>query len=71
MIIRGLVVVYLLSRHAGTTMSNLASTYSDLGRHADALAMHERVLDYQRRVLPENHPSIGEGCLGSNGLHVV
>ena len=42
-------------------MSNLASTYSDLGRHDDALAMKERVLEFRRRVLPENHPDIGEG----------
>ncbi len=41
-------------------MANLASTYSALGRHDDALAMEERVLEF-RRVLPENHPSIGEG----------
>ena len=42
-------------------MGNLASTYSDLGRHDDALAMKERVLEFRRRVLPENHPSISEG----------
>ena len=42
-------------------MGNLASTYSDLGRHDDALAMKERVLEFSRRVLPENHPDIGEG----------
>ena len=42
-------------------MNNLASTYSDLGRHDDALAMEERVLEFQRRVLPESHPDIGEG----------
>ena len=42
-------------------MANLASTYSDLGRHDDALAMEERVLEFRRRVLPENHPDIGEG----------
>jgi hypothetical protein len=42
-------------------MLNLASTYSDLGRHADALAMQERVLELYRRVLPEDHPDIGEG----------
>jgi hypothetical protein len=45
-------------------MNNLASTYSELGRHADALAMEERVLEFRRRVLPANHPSIGEGCEG-------
>ena len=42
-------------------MSNLAETYSALGRHDDALAMKERVLEFTRRVLPENHPDIGEG----------
>ena len=42
-------------------MGNLAETYSALGRHDDALAMKERVLEFQRRVLPENHPDIGEG----------
>ena len=45
-------------------MNNLAATYSALGRHADALAMKERVLEFRRRVLPENHPDIGEGCEG-------
>jgi hypothetical protein len=45
-------------------MGNLASTYRDLGRHADALAMFERVLEFRRRVLPANHPDIGEGCEG-------
>ena len=52
-------------------MGNLASTYSALGRHADALAMEERVLEFQRRVLPADHPDIGEGCEGRNGLHAV
>ena len=42
-------------------MGNLALTYFALGRHDDALAMGERVLEFSRRVLPENHPSIGEG----------
>ena len=41
-------------------MSNLASTYSELGRHADALALREKVLEFRRRVLPEDHPDIGE-----------
>ena len=48
-------------------MSNLAATYSDLGRHADALAMGEQVLEFQRRVLPANHPDIGEGGLRGEG----
>ena len=41
-------------------MSGLANTYGDLGRHADALALKEKVLEFQRRVLPEDHPEIGE-----------
>ena len=52
-------------------MGNLASTYHKLGRHADALAMMERVLEFQRRVLPANHPDIGEGCAGRDVLHAV
>ena len=46
-------------------MNNLASTYSKLGRHEEALAMRERVLEFDRRVLPENHPDIGEGHVRS------
>ena len=52
-------------------MNNLALTYSALGRHSDALAMGERVLEFRRRVLPANHPEIGEGCEGRDGLHAV
>jgi hypothetical protein len=52
-------------------MCNLASTYRALGRHADALAMGERVLEFLRRVLPADHPDIGEGCEGKDGLHTV
>ncbi len=52
-------------------MSNLAATYSALGRHADALAMKEQVLEFRRRVLPANHPSIGEGCAWRDALHAV
>ena len=52
-------------------MSNLASTYSALGRHADALALEEQVLEFRRRVLPANHPDIGEGCAGRDALHAV
>ncbi len=41
-------------------MNNLAVTYAAIGRDADALALGEKVLEFQRRVLPANHPSIGE-----------
>jgi hypothetical protein len=46
-------------------MGNLASTYSDVGRHSEALAMGESVLEFTRRVLPAEHPSIGEGRVWS------
>ncbi len=52
-------------------MSNLAQTYRDLGRHADALAISEQVLEFRRRVLPANHPEIGECCAGRDALHAV
>ena len=52
-------------------MNNLAGSYSALGRHADALAVGEQVLKFQRRVLPANHPDIGEGCALRDGLHAV
>jgi hypothetical protein len=52
-------------------MSNVAMTYKALGRHADALAMGEQALELRRRVLPANHPSIGEGCAWRDGLHAV
>ncbi len=42
-------------------MGNLCVTYSNLGRHSEALAMRESVLEFRRRVLPADHPDIGEG----------
>ena len=42
-------------------MHNLATSYSDLGRHQEAVEMGEKTLEFRRRVLPENHPDIGEG----------
>ena len=50
-------------------MGNLAQTYSALGRRADALAMQEKVMEFQRRVLPADHPDIGERCVGSDAFH--
>jgi hypothetical protein len=52
-------------------MNNLAATYSALGRHADALALFEQVLEIRRRVLPANHPDIGEGWAWRDGLHAL
>ena len=52
-------------------MGHLALTYSALGRHKDALAMKERVLELNRRVLPEDHPDIGEGHVWSAACVLV
>ena len=49
----------------------LALVFLQQGRHADALVMFERVLEFRRRVLPADHPDIGEGCEGRDGLHAV
>ena len=45
--------------------ATLAGVLSDEGRHNEALAMRESVLEHHRRVLPENHPDIGEGHVRS------
>ena len=52
-------------------MAWLAATYYALGRLSEALAMRESVLEFRRRVLPADHPDIGEGCFGSDALHDV
>ena len=49
----------------------IALVLLEQGRHADALAMFERVLEFRRRVLPANHPDIGDGCAGRDALHAV
>ena len=40
-------------------MNNLSNTYNALGLHRDALVLREKTLEFQRRVLPENHLDIG------------
>ena len=52
-------------------MVNLVGMYSALGRHADALAMGEKALEFQRHVRPADHPEIGEGCEGRDAPHAV
>ena len=49
----------------GHAISQLAISYADLGRHQEALVMQEETLEFQRRVLPENHPDIGATWLCS------
>jgi hypothetical protein len=52
-------------------MDCLAESYRASGRHADALAMGERLLEFRHRVLSEDHPEIGEGRVMSDALHVL
>ena len=52
-------------------MNNLATMYSALGRHADALATLQSVLECRLRVLPKNHPLIGEGHVLRVSLHAL
>lgn len=54
------VYVYIITCGiADTAMGNLALSYNDLGNHADALVLLEKVLEFRRRVLPRDHPDIG------------
>ena len=52
-------------------MNNLALSYSDLERHQEAAEMKEKTLEFRRRVLPENHPDIGEGDAAYGGARVA
>ena len=52
-------------------MQGLANSYSALGRHDEALEMREKTLEFYRRVLPENHPNIGEGDAVYGGERVA
>ena len=52
-------------------MSNLANSYIFLGRHQEAVEMGEKTLEFRRRVLPENHPDIGEGDAAHGGARVA
>jgi len=52
-------------------MLGLANSYSALGRHQEAVEMREKTLEFYRRVLPENHPDIGEGDAAYGGARVA
>jgi hypothetical protein len=52
-------------------MLGLANSYSALGRHQEAVEMREKTLEFFRRVLPENHPDIGEGDAAYGGARVA
>jgi hypothetical protein len=44
---------------AGHTMNTVANALASLGRQQDAVAMLEKALEFDRLVLPQNHPDIG------------
>jgi hypothetical protein len=44
-------------------MSNLARTYSELGRLQDALRLDENAYEYLKRALPADDPKLGGPCL--------
>lgn len=41
-------------------MRNLAATLFSLDREQEALVVAEQLLEFRLRILPENHPQIGE-----------
>ena len=41
-------------------MYNLGNLYGKLGRHHEALELEEKALEFRKKILPENHPAIGE-----------
>ncbi len=43
-------------------MGIVAEAYRQLAKHEEALALFEKQLEFNRRVLPEDDASIGEGC---------
>ena len=50
-------------------MNNLAISYVALRRYDDALAIRRKVLEFFRRILPEDHPNIGDN--GTSALVVM
>lgn len=49
----------------------LAGVLSDQGRHADAVVMFERVLEFRIRAQPEDHFSTGEGLVWIHTSHAL
>ena len=51
-------------------MHSLAQKYFSLGKYSDALPKFEMLLEYLRRVRPENDHGIGECDVRSDALHL-
>jgi hypothetical protein len=44
---------------AGSAMHDLGRVYGALNRHAEAVVVREKTLEFRRVHLPENHPHTG------------
>jgi hypothetical protein len=55
---------------AGTVMKMLATTYGALGRIDESLALKEKTLEFELRVLPANHPHLGHTSSAAGFVHV-
>jgi tetratricopeptide (TPR) repeat protein len=62
-------LVSLSTDFLGTAIGSLASTFSALGRLHDALALQQEALEFNRRVLSENHPNIGLACYNVSSIY--
>ncbi len=56
-------VPFVFVRISGVAMGKAAMLHTKLGQHNQALALQEKVLEFNLRLLPENHPDIGENLL--------
>ena len=45
---------------SGDAMFNIGAGYVGVGRFKEALEMSEKTLAFRRRILPPDHPDIGE-----------
>ena len=52
-------------------MGNVASMYSLLGMHGDALVLKEKVLHIFRGALPEDHPDISDAIVVNHAMMIV
>ena len=56
---------------AGRAISNLASSYEQLGRYQDSFALREEALEIFRRSLPDDDPEIGKRLISIIFVTVV
>ena len=58
-------------QRAGNAMKMLATTYGALGRIDESLALKEQTLQFELRVLPANHPHIGDTLAPARGSFML